>query len=893
MSLEKKNVDKSSISLLRDNKGKHIMNQQQIRKHVHKFYSKLYDVKVKRHDLKKYFENLQNPKLTEDLAKVCEGRLTEKECQQAVFEFEKNKTPGSDGLNIEFYQFFWTEIKVLLVCSLNEGFQKNELSNTQRQAIIKLLYKKGDKSDLENWRPISLLNYDYKIAASVLAKRLQKVISTLVSRDQVGYIKGRSLAENIRLIEDLFYYIQNYSHRGIALLSDFRKAFDCLSWDFLFECLHIFGFKKDFCKWVSTLYTNIQCCVNVNGWLTETITLSRGVRQGCPLSALLFILAVEILAIKVRSDPEIKGVEMFGTVEIKMLQFADDATIFVDEIDSLKKAIKQIETFGAFSGLELNKTKSSIVDISGNIVDKNVEGIPLSNSEVKILGVYFGGNEQTLMNKNWLPKISKIDNLIRLWKARHLTLFGKITIIKSFLVSQLIYNAQMILIPKDIMKQINSRVFQFLWNGKKDKVKRSVLCMKYESGGLKMVELNSLFQSFMLKWILHYFTHTDSKWNKIIDGFFSRIGGMQYILNCKCRRDDIMFCFKKLNMPQYYKEMIYAWLDLKEKFEFQSNSVFNFQNLDVRNEDIWFNSNVKDHKGNIIFFKKWYDAGILKISDIVKDQELMSLKEIEFLLHKKYASLFNEYHIVINAIPKVWRNRLIKQPINLTYSEDKSLMNTVLKSKDTKKKSKFFYTMILEQSITQPKVEDNWEIFLNTPRKIDWKGIWTFNLQAIKENKIAEFNFKFLHNLIPHRYNLYKWKLSNSPLCLFDSELHDNIHLFCKCKHTKLFWLKFNEIIREIYDVEFTFNEMFLIEGYMLKNRQFKSLNFLITYAKYAIYVTFIQAENRKVVFHEFSILSIFKRLVYNRLKTENNCRNKKLCIFANTVIQDNLICFV
>ena len=102
-----------------------------------------------------------------------------------------------------------------------------------------------------------------------------------------------------------------------------------------------------------------------------------------------------------------------------------------------------------------------------------------------------------MKNKNWGPKINKIENLIRLWKARHLTLFGKITIIKSFLVSQLIYNAQMILIPKDVVKQINSKFFQFLWNGKKDKVKRSVVCMSYELGGLKMVNLNSLFQSFI------------------------------------------------------------------------------------------------------------------------------------------------------------------------------------------------------------------------------------------------------------------------------------------------------------------------------------------------------------------------------------------------------------
>ena len=145
---------------------------------------------------------------------------------------------------LSFTIFFWAEIKVLLLHSLNEGLE-HELSNTQRQANIKLLYKMGDKSNLENWRPISLLNYDYKIAASVLAKRLQSVISTLISSDQVGYINGRSLAENIRLIEDIF-YVKNYTNRGITLLSDFRKAFDCLSWDFLFECLHLFGFKVIF-----------------------------------------------------------------------------------------------------------------------------------------------------------------------------------------------------------------------------------------------------------------------------------------------------------------------------------------------------------------------------------------------------------------------------------------------------------------------------------------------------------------------------------------------------------------------------------------------------------------------------------------------------------------------
>ena len=423
MSLGKRNFYKSTILQLRNDKGKNFSEQQNIRKCVHQFYSNLYRQKERQHDLEGYFVDLHNPELTDELAELCEGQLTEKECQQVISEFAKNKAPVSDGLNIEFYHFLGTEVKCLLVNSLNEGFENNELSNTQRQAIIKLLHKKGDQTNLENFRPISLLNYDYKIAASVLTKRLQKVIPTLISSDQVGYIKGRSLAENIKLIEDIFYYVQNHSDKGLAFLTDFRKAFDCLSWDFLFECLRKFRFKIYFCRWVNTLYTNVKSSVNVNGWLTKQINITRGVRQGCPLSALLFILAAEVLTIKIRNDLEITGITLFDSVEIKILQFADDATFFVKDTTSLKKAIKQIEHFGLFSGLELNKSKSSIVNINGDTIDESIYGIPWTYSDVKILGVHFGENEQNLINLNWKPKISKIENIVRLWKARRLTFF--------------------------------------------------------------------------------------------------------------------------------------------------------------------------------------------------------------------------------------------------------------------------------------------------------------------------------------------------------------------------------------------------------------------------------------------------------------------------------------
>ena len=883
MSLEKRNLDKNTIMLLKNRKGKLIRTQQNIRKHVHDFYSTLYRAKLKTPDMHRYFHNLQIPKLTQELADKCEGLLTEQECYQVVMEFSKNKSPGSDGLGIEFYQYFWEDIKDVLVNSLNEGFEHNEMSYTQRHAIIRLLHKKGDKTNLENWRPISLLNYDYKIATAVLARRLQGVISELISHDQVGYIKGRSLAENIRMIEDLFYYVRNFSFKGIALLSDFKKAFDCLSWDFLKECLHLFGFKSDFCQWVSTLYSNISSSVNVNGWLTEKISITRGVRQGCPLSALLFILAAEILAIKIRSDPELSGITMFKSVDVRILQFADDATIFVNDIHSLRKAIKHIEQFGVYSGLELNKNKCSLVDMKNFAVNESIEGISWSNSDVKILGVYFGQNNDKVIEKNWSPKIAKIENLIKVWKTRNLTVFGKITIIKAFLVSQIIYNAQMILMPANIVKKINSLLFSFLWNCKKDKVKRKAVCMNYELGGLKMVNLDFLLRSFLLKWVLYYLSSVNSKWKSIIDGFFCKIGELSYIMNCNCRKIDMSNHLKTVKMPNYYKEIILAWIDLKELIESKENKTY--QSCHIKNEQLWFNSNIKGFDGKVLFFKRWFDAGIMKIKDLVKNSEFISLREVGNLFEKKHAFLFQEYHVLIHAIPRIWKHSNFGSYNTLKPANEKTLFDIVLQNMNIKSKSKFFYSMILNHSTVKLKVEDKWKEISSKNQQENWKAIWKFNLKIIKENKIAEFNFKFLHDLIPHRFNLFRWKLTNNPLCEIDNELHDTVHLFLNCKQSNLFWKRFNDFVSRLYDIAFSCSIDTLISGYDLENKHFVSLNVLIMYAKYAIYVTFIYAENNKVRFHELSIFNIFKRLVRNRLETEKHCKKKSLCVFTNTLI--------
>ena len=132
-----------------------------------------------------YLDGCDVSVLEEDDALLCEEVLTIDECTQAVQRLQINKTPGSDGLTSEFYKAFWDDLKNILVDSINEGFRKGELSNTQRKGVNTLLYKNGERVDLDNWRPISLLNYDYKICAMAYLLRLQKVLDKLIKGGQL------------------------------------------------------------------------------------------------------------------------------------------------------------------------------------------------------------------------------------------------------------------------------------------------------------------------------------------------------------------------------------------------------------------------------------------------------------------------------------------------------------------------------------------------------------------------------------------------------------------------------------------------------------------------------------------------------------------------------------
>ena len=387
------------------------------------FYTNLYkskSTKISQQDNKYFFPLEKETELTEEQKRYCEGTLTEKECFEALKSMENNKSPGSDGLPAEFYKVFWRDINVLYLNAINFGHKIGKLSISQRRGIIKLIPKKSRILQLlKNLRPINLLNCDYKIATKAIANRLKTVLSTLISYDQTGFLKGRSISENIRLIDGILRFSDLENIPGLLLFVDFEKAFDTLEWRFVENVFRYYNFRPSFIMWIKTFYNDIQNAIFNNGWSSGFFNLERGVRQGCPLSPYVFILCVEILSSAIRRDKEIKGVRILKT-ECKTTQYADDNTLFLDGSNlSLETSLLTFKKFGKISGLKMNNSKTEAMWIGKSKHRTDIlfpeKKLIWSVSSVKALtlGVFFSTSEDLSMIQNRrLKKSTKLRSYV-------------------------------------------------------------------------------------------------------------------------------------------------------------------------------------------------------------------------------------------------------------------------------------------------------------------------------------------------------------------------------------------------------------------------------------------------------------------------------------------------
>ncbi|KAL9974209.1 hypothetical protein ACROYT_G011222 [Oculina patagonica] len=634
--LEKRNYNKKTIRELRLEDESTTINAKQILDQIEAYFRDLYtSAKTFSHDeYNEFTQHLQIPKLSDEDRDSLEGPLSYEECKNVLESFQNDKSPGEDGFTVEFYKFFYDLLGENLLACLNEAYEVNELTISQRRGIITLLPKEdGSLLDLHNWRPITLLNVDFKIAAKAIAKRLEKFLPNLIHPDQTGFVKGRYIGENIRLISDVLDYTKEKKIPGILLALDFRKAFDSLEWPFILRILDAFNFGSSIKRWISTFYTNVESAVLNNGYATNWFKPSKGVRQGCPLSPYLFILSAELMSIKLRHDPGVKGINLYGN-ELKLSQFADDTNLFCADLISVEKALNIVNDFGRIAGLQLNMKKTKAIWLGKWANNKtNPLDMKWMHTPVKILGIHFSYDKKGNDDLNFSLKLRKLQTKLDMWSARSLTLIGRVLITKTLCISQIIYSASSIEVPDTVAGTLKKKLFNFIWRKKKDKIKRTVLYQNLEKGGLRMTDVDLMFKALRLAWIPRLLNAGNTNWCSVPNHYFRKQGGLYFLL--KCNYDTKYFP----QLPAFYKNILNFFQELKTLYGYdQASDLVLYNNKEIQ----------VDQK--TIFISNWMEEGIVSIKDLLKeDGRYLSFQEFK----EKFScnTNFLQYFQIISAIP--------------------------------------------------------------------------------------------------------------------------------------------------------------------------------------------------------------------------------------------------
>lgn len=808
----------NTINQLKCEKGKTVTSDSDILETCVNFYSKLYSTSQPREEnIEQYINNTGGlPSLNQDDQNKCEGLVTNQECVDVLNKIKPGKSPGLDGLPSEFYCKFWNKIGIFLTEVFNEAYEYGELSDTQKQSVLTLIFKKGNKLDLSNYRPISLSNYDYKLLAFVLANRLHKVLNKLISSDQSGYIKGRFIGNNIRLISDTIEFCEVNAKDAVLLFLDFKKAFDSVEWVFIEKTLTKFNFGPQFKNWIKTMYTNANAKIKNNGWISSPYRLERGIRQGCPVSALLFILVVEILAQRIRNDTEVKGINIYGK-NIKINQYADDTVIFLKNSSNIEAVLKHTDRFGKLAGPVLNSSKTEALSFRAQRKICAYKDIKWIKESTKCLGVYFGPDRDICLQKNWQDKVDKIRDMLSQIKCRKLSLFQRVEAIKVSIIPKLIYPATMMHTPPEILQNVNNIVWNFIWQGR-DKIKRKTACRPIIEGGLGMLDINQQFQAIKAAWIPKIINSTDN-WAHIAKSTLELIGPTDVILKMNFLNHKHFPRLK--NIPLFYQQVLTSFNTAKYMHTWESPN-------DIKNEVIWGNTRFTytDQTGiaQTLYFESWIKAGIKYLSDLTFNNGEIVTDNIKYLLEDE--SFFTGESMIIRASFRKYIDLLSRADDIEQQPPPCNFMSKDGEVDIQNQKCKFFYNSISQKHKINNKNEEKWCQILEK-ETLDFTKPYQRRLKMMCDTKVKDFNFKLFHHIIPCNYYLSNFTNKNEQ-CNSCGQREDIIHMLYSCQYKAHIW----NIIGEHLNIEMDFQT--LLGG---SDNISDNLNTVINYLAYYIFL--------------------------------------------------------
>ena len=557
--LEKMKGEQNTIFSLMNNSGQLVEGTEKVIDVTYQFYKELYSKELEDTDAQDFFLQGVEKKLSEEDRRKLDDDFTKEEFQEALHELKKDKSPGCDGLTKEFYDFFWEKLQDLYVECIKEVEEVGELSELQKVGLIRISYKKNGRIHIGNYRPITLLNVDLKVLTRALAKRMMTVLPYLIHDNQTC-VPGRKITKNIHIVQDLIDHINNIKGKGAFIFLDQEKAFDRISHSFMLKTLKAFGFGPRFINWVRIVYTDTKSAVKVNGFLTPEFSIQRGVRQGCPLSALLYVLCAEVLGIAIRASSEIEGFKFNGK-EHKLSQYADDMTVYIRTMEALHALFKLLRKYEDATNAKLNVSKSEglwVGQWKGN--EEKPLDLKWTSTSVKFTGIYVGNDRSACSLQGFSEVLDKIKNKLAYWKGKYLSLKGRIKVLNIFVLSKVWYVIECQDIPNVLKKDLNKMIADYIWNDLHQR-ELGVLYLSLAEGGLNLQDPNIKSEVFRIKWLCQVLQSDDSSIesflvNSLI-GVHEKIKGLRILVSSNA-------------------------YDKKINNDFYKNAVENFRRLDVK-----------------------------------------------------------------------------------------------------------------------------------------------------------------------------------------------------------------------------------------------------------------------------------------------------------------------
>lgn len=865
--LERKECKKKMISQLKSSEGVLKNDIESMKGIATDYYTKLFDVKATDSSAaQKLLRNIKvqiSPQQRANLDKI----ITPKELEEAVAKLKKNKTPGPDGIPAEFYQTYWYIFGGLYLDFVN-AVKRSSFPKESNTSITTLFYKnKGDIFHLAYYRPIALMNVDVKILTKLLSMRLKFVLPTIIHESQTA-VYGRQIGNSVHLVRDIIDYA-NATDEGAALLFlDQEKAFDRVSHSLLFEVLKAYGFGEYFISWIQILYSNAFTRINVNGFLTKEIPLKCGVRQGCPLSALLYVMVIELLALQLRANPNIVGFKIQGE-RIISTHYADDAVIKITQNQCFKEVYKDLQDYEKATGAKVNlektvglwvgKWKNRTDDPFQDIDPDQTRKIEWTNKNVKYVGVYVGNDRPDIQTFGEL--VPKMKKRLNFWKPLALPLFAKSRVIEIYHASKLFYASNFYPVPPDFVKDISDAFMDYITfpkNGKNPQVSKKEMEKLRLDGGLKLINIALKSQTPKVHWLMRLVTDDNLKVH--LELFNSLIGTQSGQL----RGQDIIFT-----------ENSYVKRSLRTDNSFYKEALDGITKLtigkhytDINNENVFFNpiftttlddevheETIKPFRGNKLL------STIKTYGDLLDAENSVQCPRLTAAVRKKVQSIHNIRE---------------SEEEHLIYAARGGKKYTFRPTEATATQYIIYGELIHAQSGDHryhTKWVDDDEGRLRDI--IDWDKVWASVHVSFYTEELRSTIWEQIHLNFYTTYNYNKWHNSLQPCPLCNKIPEDIFHIILDCRFTKVTWKRIERVLLKILPVPVTDTERAV--GLQPRSGEQACAIILRNWVTFSLRNLLMLEERRAYHIKDYHLLSMEKFFTKFNYKTQEELKIKKL----------------